>query len=148
MRISQLDPTQADRFGSQHSLHHPLPDGQTLLMLSGIVHLDYRCPGWSNENTVTGWYEETLSLTIALPPGFLAAGEVFRIEQAVPFLSLNGIDGTTNVGWSVKRFAISTGQSIEDSVQLEVDLAVTRSGENLRQVGYQISLLGRISSNH
>jgi hypothetical protein len=146
MQISQLDDTQQQRFSSQHGLHYPLADNRTMLVLSGIVTLDFQCPGWSNENTVIGWFEEPLSLEIALPAGFLKQGQSFVIEQAVPFLGLNAMDGTTNVGWGVKSLALASGQTLQASVQLQADLAVSRSGEVLRQLGYHLSLLGCITN--
>lgn len=144
MHISQLDDSERQRFSCQHGLHFSLPGGQTMLVMSGVVNLDYQCPGWSNENAVIGWFEEPLQLDIALPEGFLAAGQAFVIEQAVPFLGLNAIHGTTNVGWGVNSFSIDAGQTVDRFLQLRADLAVTRSGEILRQVGYHISLLGRL----
>ncbi|MFO7628834.1 MAG: hypothetical protein R6W06_04825 [Prochlorococcaceae cyanobacterium] len=144
MQMNQLDPTQADQFSSVHAIHYGLSDGQQMVLLSGIVSVDLQSPGWVNENAVSGWFVETLSLSLALPAGLLADGQSFRMVKSVPFLSINAIAGFSNVGWAVNSFELAMQDAAVDSIQLNAELGVSRSGEILHRLGYHISLIGEL----
>jgi len=144
MQLNQLDPNQADRFGSSHALHYPLSEGKQVVLLSGVVSVDLQSPGWVNENAATGWFVEELTLNLALPAGLLKEGQSFSIVEAVPYLSLNAVSGFSNVGWSVNAFGVAIEKSTSKSVQLNAELAVSRSGEILARVGYHLTVIGRI----
>ena len=145
MQISQLDPTQTDRFGSTHALHYPLPDGRQVVLLSGMVNVDLQSPGWVNENAATGWFFDALTLDLALPAGLLNEGQSFNIDEAVPYLSLNAVSGFSNVGWGVNSFGVASNQAVSKFVQLQAELTVSRSGEILQRVAYHLTLIGRQS---
>jgi len=144
MQLNQLDSNQADRFGSSHALHYPLSESKQVVLLSGVVSVDLQSPGWVNENAATGWFIEELTLNLALPAGLLKEGQRFSIVEAVPYLSLNAVSGFSNVGWSVNAFGVAIEKSTSKSVQLNAELAVSRSGEILARVGYHLTVIGRI----
>jgi hypothetical protein len=144
MQISQLDPTQADRFGSTHSLHYALSDGRQIVLLSGVVNVEMQSPGWMNENAGTNLFEDDLTLELALPADLLREAQSFRIIEAVPYLSLNAITGLTNVGWAVNGFQVAKPEAGVSAVQLDARVAVSRSGEILRSVAYHITLVGEV----
>jgi hypothetical protein len=145
MQISQLDPTQADRFGSTHALHYPLGDGRQIVQLSGVVSVDLQSPGWVNENATTAFFFDELTLDLALPAGLLNEGQSFNIDEAVPYLSINAVSGFSNVGWGVNSFGVANHQVASKSVQLQAQLSVSRSGEILQRVAYHLTLIGRQS---
>ncbi|MEI7665731.1 MAG: hypothetical protein WCI65_06765 [Synechococcaceae cyanobacterium ELA263] len=144
MQISQLDPKQASQFGSSHAIHYGLADGRHVVLLSGVVSVELQSPGWVNENAVTGWFSDQLSLDIALPTGLLGDGQSFRVIESVPYLSLNTVAGVTNVGWGVNSFAMATEAAAVNSVRLNAELSVSRTGEILHCAGYHITLIGEI----
>lgn len=144
MQISQLNPAQVNQFGSVHAIHHGLSEGNQLVLLSGVVSVDLQSPGWANENAVTGWFKEKLSLEIGLPAGLLSAGQHFRMVQAVPYLSINAVAGVSNVGWAVNSFALALDEAATQSVRLDAALAVSRSGEILHRVAYHITVIGQV----
>ncbi len=144
MQISQLDPSQATQFGSAHAIHHGLADGRQVVLLSGVVSVDLQSPGWVNEAAVTGWFSDQLSLDIALPSGLLRDGQSFRLLESVPYLSINAMAGVTNVGWGVNSFAMAPEAAAVNSVRLNAELSVSRTGEILHRVGYHITLIGEV----
>ena len=145
MQISQLDPTQADRFGSTHALHYPLGDGRHVVLLSGAGSVDLQSPGWVNENAAIGMLSDELNLDLALPAGLLNDGQSFSIDEAVPYLSINTISGFSNVSWGVNSFGVAMEPAASKSVQLHAELTVSRSGEILKRVAYHLTLIGRPS---
>jgi len=144
MQISQLDPTHSDQFGSTHAIHHGLADGKQLVLLSGVVSVEMKSPGWVNEAMVTGWFKDKLHLDLALPAGLLRQGQSFRIDDAVPYLSLNAIGGASNVGWGVNSFAIAKDDAATQSVRLTAELVVSRSGEIIHRMAYHVTLIGEV----
>ena len=144
MQISQLDPKQADKFSSTHAIHYGLSDGRLMVLLSGIVSVDLKSPGWTNENATPGWFIQNLSLNIALPAGMLRDGQSFRAIESVPFLSINAMAGFSNVGWAVNSFELTMQDSAINSIQLKTELGVLNSGETLNRLGYHISLIGEL----
>ncbi len=144
MQISQLDPKQASQFASTHAIHYPLADGRHVVILSGVVSVELKSPGWVNENAVTGWFSDQLSLDLALPTSLLRDGQSFRVIESAPYLSLNAVAGVTNVGWGVNSFAMATEAAASSSVRLNAELSVSRTGEILHRVGYYITLIGEV----
>ncbi|MEB3331510.1 MAG: hypothetical protein VKI83_03325 [Synechococcaceae cyanobacterium] len=144
MQLSQLDPQHADRFRSSHALFYDLPDGRRLLLLSGVVRLDLKAPGWTNESAQVSTYSDRISLDLRLPEGFLAEGQRFRIDQAVPFVALSSLAGTTNVLWGVNGFDVDAGQPVLHSIRLNADLEVARSAEVIQGLSYSLSLSGSV----
>ena len=142
MQINQLDPKQADQFSSAHATCYGLSDGRQMALLSGIVNVDLKSPGWSNENTASRWFIQNLSLNIALPANLLGDGQSFRLLEAVPFLSINAMAGFSNVGWAVNSFHLAMEDAAVDSIQLKAELGVLSSGEILHRLGYHISVIG------
>ena len=142
MQINQLDPKQADQFSSAHATCYGLSDGRQMVLLSGIVNVDLKSPGWSNENAASRWFIQNLSLNIALPANLLGDGQSFRLLEAVPFLSINAMAGFSNVGWAVNSFGLVMEDAAVDSIQLKAELGVLSSGEILHRVGYHISVIG------
>ena len=142
MQINQLDPKQADQFSSAHATCYGLSDGRQMVLLSGIVNVDLKSPGWSNENTASRWFIQNLSLNIALPANLLGDGQSFRLLEAVPFLSINAMAGFSNVGWAVNSFHLAMEDAAVDSIQLKAELGVLSSGEILHRLGYHISVIG------
>jgi hypothetical protein len=143
MHLSQLDPQQADRFRSPHSLFYDLPDGRTLLMLSGLVDVDLQSPGWTNESAEVPPYQHELQIDLQLPAGFLAAGQLFSIEQSLPSVGLASLSGVANVFWGIQQVSLAVNEPIDQIVRLLLDLEVARTGETLKGVSYAITLLGR-----
>ena len=143
MHLSQLDPQQADRFRSPHSLFYDLPDGRTVLMLTGLVEIDLRAPGWSSETVDGAPYRRELQLAIRLPDSFLAAGQRFAIEQSLPYVGLGSLSGVANVCWGIHHFSLAAHEPVAEAVSLLADLEVARSGEMLTGISYAITLLGR-----
>ncbi|MCT0216373.1 hypothetical protein KQ298_08550 [Synechococcus sp. CS-1330] len=144
MQISQLDPKQAEKFSSTHAIHYKLSDGRQMVLLSGIVSVDLKSPGWANENTSPGWFIQNLSLNISLPADMLQDGQSFRLVESVPFLSINAMAGFSNVGWAVNSFELTMQDSAINSIQLKTELGVLNSGETLNRLGYHISLIGEL----
>lgn len=144
MHLSQLDPQQSDRFSSSHSLWFDLPNGQKVLMLSGIVTVAFRAPGWSNEAAVVNSFHDNLLFDVLLPHGFLAGGQRFRIDQSLPYVGLSHLAGTTNVLWGVNRFAVAADQPGGQVIRLEADLEVARSAELIQQISYSLTLIGEL----
>ena len=142
MQINQLDPKQADQFSSAHATCYGLSDGRQMVLLSGIVNVDLKSPGWSNENAASRWFIQNLSLNIALPANLLGDGQSFRLLEAVPFLSINAMAGFSNVGWAVNSFGLVMEDAAVDSIQLKAELGVLSSGEILHRLGYHISVIG------
>ena len=142
MQINQLDPKQADQFSSAHATCYGLSDGRQMVLLSGIVNVDLKSPGWSNENAASRWFIQNLSLNIALPANLLGDGQSFRLLEAVPFLSVNAMAGFSNVGWAVNSFHLAMEDAAVDSIQLKAELGVLSSGEILHRLGYHISVIG------
>lgn len=142
MHLSQLDPQQADRFRSSHSLFYDLPDGRTLLMLSGLVDVELKSPGWTNESAEVPPYRHELQVDLQLPAGFLAAGQLFRIEQSLPSVGLGSLSGVANVFWGIQQVSLVVNAPIDQNVRLLLDLEVARTGETLKGVSYAITLLG------
>lgn len=141
MHLSQSE--HAERFQCGHALFHDLADGRTLLMLSGVVVLDLQAPGWSNEAVQTPPYQLTIALELLLPQGFLAEGQRFSVEQALPYAGLGSLSGSTNVLWGIRRFDVDSAQPLDGTVTLRVEAEVARSSEVLRTIGYTLTLLGR-----
>ena len=144
MQISQLDPKQAEKFSSTHAIHYKLSDGRQMVLLSGIVSVDLKSPGWANENSTPGWFIQNLSLNISLPADMLQDGQSFRLVESVPFLSINAMAGFSNVGWAVNSFELTMQDSAINSIQLKAELGVLNSGETLNRLGYHISLIGEL----
>ena len=116
-----------------------------MILLSGIISINLKSPGWANENTTTDWFIQNLFLDIALPASMLRDGQGFRLIESVPFLSINAIAGFNNVGWAVNSFGLIMQDSVINSVQLKAELGVLRSGETLSRLGYHISLIGELA---
>ena len=147
MLLDQNDPSQTERFSSVHSLHYLLPGNQIILMLSGIVEVNLRAPGWSEESATSSTYQEDLTLDLSVPSDFLTAGQSFKITQAVPYIGLNSLSGSAHTSWGVNNFSVDTEKSvIESMIRLEDKLDVSRSGEVLQRIAYQVTILGMASN--
>ena len=142
MQINQLDPKQADQFSSAHATCYGLSDCRQMVLLSGIVSVDLKSPGWYNENVASRWFIQNLSLNVALPANLLGGGQSFRLIEAVPFLGINAMAGFSNVGWAVNSFHLVMEDAAVDSIQLKAELGVLSSGEILHRLGYHISVIG------
>jgi len=146
MHLDQSDPSQSERFCSVHSLHYSLPDDQTILMLSGIVVVNLRAPGWSEESAKANTYQEDLTLDLSVPSDFLATGQSFKITQAVPYIGLNSLSGSAHTSWGVNNFLVETGSPVIHSIRLQAKLDVSRSSEVLQRIAYQVTVLGMASN--
>ena len=147
MLLDQNDPSQTERFSSVHSLHYLLPGNQIILMLSGIVEVNLRAPGWSEESATSSTYQEDLTLDLSVPSDFLTAGQSYKITQAVPYIGLNSLSGSAHTSWGVNNFSVDTEKSvIESMIRLEDKLDVSRSGEVLQRIAYQVTILGMASN--
>jgi hypothetical protein len=143
MKLSALHGEQAERFRSMHSLFYDLPEGKTVLMLSGIVDIDLRSPGWTNEAVDAPPYCLDLALELALPPSFLQGEERFEVEQSLPVVGLGSLAGSTNVSWGVNQFSLASDNPLQHTVVLSVQAEVARSSEVLKSLSFAITLLGR-----
>ena len=144
MQINQLDPKQADKFSSTYAIHYGLSDGRQMVLLSGIISVDLKSPGWTNESAAPGWFIQNLSLNIALPTSLLGDGQSFRMLESAPFLSINAIAGFSNVGWAVNSFGLVMQDAAINAIQLNAELGVLSSGEILNRLGYHVSLIGEL----
>ena len=143
MHLSQLDPQQAERFRSPHTLFYDLADGRTVVLLSGIVAIDLHAPGWSNEAVDAVAYQLTLDLDLRLPDRLLTGRNHFIVEQSLPSVSLASVAGAANVLWGIQEFSIVTSQPLTEVVQLKIEAEVARSAETLKAISYAVTLLGR-----
>ena len=146
MHLDQSDPSQSERFYSVHSLHYLLPGNQTILMLSGIVEVNLRAPGWSEESATSSTYQEDLTVDLAVPRNFLATGQSFKISKAVPYIGLNSLSGSAHTSWGVNNFSVESEKPVIQSIRLQAKLDVSRSGEILQRIAYQVTLLGMVSN--
>ena len=144
MQLNQLDTNDSARFNSVHSLHYNLADGQKVLTISGIVDLNLKAPGWSEESTNAKTYGEDLTLDIAVPADFLGSSRNFKITQAVPYVGLASLAGAANVAWGVTGYSIEAEHHAMDSIRLQVKLEVSRSGELLQCIGYHVTLIAEL----
>ena len=116
-------------------------------MLSGIVVVNLRAPGWSEESAKANTYQEDLTLDLSVPSDFLATGQSFKITQAVPYIGLNSLSRSAHTSWGVNNFSVDTEKSvIESMIRLEDKLDVSRSGEVLQRIAYQVTILGMASN--
>lgn len=143
MHLSQLNPQQAQRFRSAHALFYDLADARTVLMLSGLVDIDLRAPGFSSETAEAPPYRHDLQIDLQLPAAFLAPGQHFVIEQSLPWVGLGSLSGAANVFWGIQSFRLAAEQPVADSISLHAALEVARSGEMLKGISYALTLLGR-----
>jgi len=146
MHLDQSDPSQTERFYSVHSLHYLLPDHHSILMLSGIVEVNFRAPGWSEDSANANTYQEGLTVDLAVPSDFLGTGQSFKIIQAVPYIGLNSLSGSAHTSWGVNNFSVETEKPVIQSIRLQAKLDVSRSGEILQRIAYQVTLLGMVSN--
>jgi len=114
-----------------------------LLMVSGLVYVDLQSPGWTNENAEVPPYRHELQVDLQLPAGFLAAGQVFSIEQSLPSVGLASLSGVANVFWGIQQLSLAVNEPIDQIVRLLLDLEVARTGETLKGVSDAITPLGR-----
>ena len=115
-------------------------------MLSGIVDLNLRAPGWSEEAANASNYHEELILDLALPTQFLGTSQSFKINQAVPYLGLNSLSGSANTSWGVNNFSIETEKPVIQAIRLHAKLEVSRSSEVLQRIAYQVTAIGLLSN--
>ncbi len=146
MHLDQSDPIQSERFFSVHSLHYSLPDNQKILMLSGIVEVNLKAPGWSVESANANTYQEDLTLDLAVPNDLLGTGQSFKITQAVPYIGLNSLSGSAHTSWGVNNFLVKTESPVIHAIRLQANLDVSRSGEVLQRIAYQVTALGMVSN--
>lgn len=143
MHLSQRNPEETGRFQSTHTLFYDLPDGRTVVMLSGIVEIDLRAPGWSSETSVAAPYRLELQLDILIPPDLLANGQHLDIEQSLPYVGMGSLSGSANVLWGIQHFSVDTTEPIAELITLRTEAEVARSGEVLKSIGYAITLVGK-----
>ena len=146
MQLNQLDTNDSARFNSVHSLHYKLADGQKVLTISGIVDLNLKAPGWSEESATSSTYQEDLTLDLSVPSDFLTAGQSFKITQAVPYIGLNSLSGSAHTSWGVNNFSIETEKPVTQSIRIQAKLDVSRSSEVLQRIAYQVTVLGMASN--
>jgi len=115
-------------------------------MLSGIVEVNLRAPGWSEESATSSTYQEDLTLDLSVPSDFLTAGQRFKITQAVPYIGLNSLSGSAHTSWGVNNFSIETEKPVTQSIRLQAKLDVSRSSEVLQRIAYQVTVLGMASN--
>ena len=143
LTIDQLDPSDAKRFESAHSLHVQVQNGLELITLSGVVILEYKASATpNNSNIQPGWDQEELNLNIALPES-VTSGKALIVEQCSPFATINAIGGASTVGWAVDHFSGETGITISKAYSMKIGIGVFNTGEILHKIAYQVSLVGR-----
>jgi hypothetical protein len=146
MHLDQSDLSQSERFNSVHSLHYSLPDNQIILMLSGIVEVNLRAPGWSEESVNANTYQEDLAFDLAVPNALLGTGQSFKITQAVPYIGLNSLSGSAHTCWGINNFSVEIDSPVIHTIRLQAKLDVSRSGEVLKRIAYQVTALGMVSN--
>jgi hypothetical protein len=153
--------TDRDRFGSQHSIRSALSNEKQLIILSGIVLVDYKGPAEHvGEATQFNWHREQFGFTIdfdsALPPD-----KWFQIEQSAPIVSLNAFEvqvppdaGFFGGGWyhypgiAVDSFWLDFSTGGFRDLMLRGDVAIKYPGSQLFRVAYHITLIGMLVDPH
>ena len=142
MKLSVIHAEQAKQFHSLHSLFYDLPNGKVVLMLSGIVNIDLRSPGFTNEAINIQPYCTDLEIELSLPTDFLSQEQSFEVEQSLPIVSLGSIAGATNVSWGVNQFRLASHNPLKETLTIEVEAEVSKSSEVLKSLSFAITLLG------
>jgi hypothetical protein len=120
----------ANEIYTAHSVATPLPDGQTQLVLTGVI-----APVLKGE---PDWMKRTLRAAIPL-------GRTFTATQWAPSVSLAAIDSdaaTSNPGWAIDGFELVDAGAASDHVTLEVQTAVRDPSNFLLRMTYHITLVG------
>lgn len=143
MKLSSIHSEQAGKFHSMNSLFYDVPPGKVVLMLSGIVDIELRSPGFTSEVVDSPPYTLDLEIELSLPPTFLEKGECFEVEQSLPVVSLGSLMGVTNVSWGVNEYRLAISKPLQQTLVLEVEAQVARSSEILKSLNFAVTLLGR-----
>lgn len=91
--------------GENH-LKLDLPDGKVMLVLTGVVIIDYKA------TNLTAWNWDTHVLSIPIPGASIAQNKVFDVDQVAPYATLSSIESTQTDGqgalaaWAVDEFFI------------------------------------------
>ena len=123
----------ADQIYTPHTVATTLPDGQTQLVLTGVI-----APVLKGEPE---WKQRTLRAAIPL-------GRNFTATQWAPSVSLASIDSdaaTSNPGWAIDGFGLVDAGNTSDHVTLEVQTAVRDPSNFLLRMTYNITLVGTAS---
>jgi hypothetical protein len=120
----------ADQIYTSHIVATTLADGQTQLVLTGVL-----APVLKGD---ADWKKRTLRAAIPL-------GRTFTVAQAAPSVSLASIDSdapTSNAGWAIDGFTLGGAGTAADHVTLEVQTAVRDPSNFLLRMTYNITLVG------
>ena len=142
--------TDAGKFVNPQWIVTPLPAGRHLLVLSGVVIIDF----WSRQ---ASWHRESLSISpdrdlalviasAGVPPAPQGFAIRFLAEQYSTFGGMNSIfdqDTAVNAGFAVDAFkpTFDFGTRLLNGIQL--DIAVRDSDAALLRVGYHLTAVGR-----
>jgi len=157
-------------FISRHFIAYPLGGGSYTIVRSGIVLLPNESqaeaegagrrwtPSGFRGTSESDWRGETVSLKLdlnrsvarlhppnTLPPGYYWA---FVMDQWAPIASLNSIynSGVSNyAGSSVNTFTVTQQQDYDNSVWLNMDIAVRDADGYLYRIGFYITLVGHLA---
>ncbi|MCK6625802.1 MAG: hypothetical protein L6R45_11580 [Anaerolineae bacterium] len=150
--FSMENPNDRWRFVSPHHLQFRTPDNKEVIMLSGVVVVDFK--GQSGES----WRRESVFLEIGLrdvrPPD-----KLLRLYEWCVFVGPNAMYNaniSNNSGYAVDAFSLVRSvngepQLIGDeisSVMIQADLAARDSDAFLFRVGYQVTLKGEFVDPH
>jgi hypothetical protein len=154
-----------DFFRSLHFIAYPLGGGSYTIVRSGVVLLpnesqpeaEAASRQWapSGFRGTSDWRGDTVSLRLdlnrsvaRLHPPPLPAGTywAFAMDQWAPIASLNSIynsDVSNNAGSSVNTFGVSQ-PGLDNSVYLNMGIAVRDSDGYLFRIGFYVTLVGRL----
>jgi len=140
----------AEKFANPQWIVTSLPGGRQLLVLSGVVIIDFwsRQPSW-HRDSVTIYPDKDLQSVIAsagLPPAPQGFAIRFLAEQYATFGGMSSIfdqDTAVNAGFAVDAFEpiFDAGTRLVSGIQL--DIAVRDSDAALLRVGYHLTAVGR-----
>lgn len=113
-------------------------DGRVAFTLTGIVVGNERLQGQAD------WMRRRVAFTVPVP---LQPNHVLHLDHWAPFVTLSSISNdhtSTNAGWAVDGFALSSPDSpVRGKVGVLVDIAVRDIDGFIDRLGYNIHLIGR-----
>lgn len=134
IRLTMFSPEQRDRFISPHYMYTSAGDGKTLIVVSGVVVIDFK------GETHRAWRRETFSLGIDIR-GAIPANKALRLVNYVPFVTTNAVYNqavANDSGHAVDAFRVLHPELIQGSLDLEADVAVRDSDAWLFRLGYHV----------
>lgn len=120
----------ADQIYTPHIVATTLADGQTQLVLTGVLG-----PVLKGD---AEWTKRTVRAAIPL-------GRTLTVAQAAPSVSLASIDSdapTSNPGWAIDGFGVVGVGAAAEHVTLEVQTAVRDPSNFLLRMTYSITVVG------